>query len=70
MEDRIHRIHLDDLTEEQLPSKATYIVSDITRRDEPDIARSSLPSILALKPTSLGLGLGVWARENIPAGTR
>ena len=68
------RMDLSSLTEEDLSTKAVYVVMD--RRchpDEREFAKNSLPPNLilnatcALPDTSI---IGVWAKENIPSGTR
>ena len=71
MEDKMN---LGSLAEDELPSKANYKVSDKKRQiDDAEFARNSLPSVLILSPTGSvpdTSTIGVWANENIPAGTR
>jgi len=65
---------LTNLTEEDLSSKTVYVVID--RKCPPndsEFAKKSLPPNLILNATSALPDtsiIGVWAKENIPAGTR
>ena len=71
MEDKMD---LGSLTEDDLSSKAVYVVMD--RRchiNDTEFAKNSLPPNLILNATSALPDtsiIGVWAKENIPAGTR
>lgn len=71
MEDKMD---LTNLTEEDLSSKTVYVVID--RKCQPndtEFAKKSLPPNLILNATSALPDtsiIGVWAKENIPAGTR
>ena len=62
------------LTEDDLSSKAVYVVMDRRCRMEmSEFARNSLPPNLVLNATSALPDtsiIGVWAKENIPSGTR
>ena len=71
MEDKMD---LSILTEDDLSSKAVYVVMD--RRchiNDTEFAKNSLPPNLILNATSALPDtsiIGVWAKENIPSGTR
>ena len=71
MEDKMD---LSVLTEDDLSSKAVYVVMD--RRchiNDTEFAKNSLPPNLILNATSALPDtsiIGVWAKENIPSGTR
>ena len=71
MEDKMD---LSVLTEDDLSSKAVYVVMD--RRchiSDTEFAKNSLPPNLILNATSALPDtsiIGVWAKENIPSGTR
>eukprot|EP00092_Neocalanus_flemingeri_P042087 GFUD01045868.1.p1 GENE.GFUD01045868.1~~GFUD01045868.1.p1 ORF type:complete len:908 (-),score=233.26 GFUD01045868.1:903-3626(-) len=68
------KMDLTNLTEEDLSSKTVYVVLD--RKCQPndtEFAKKSLPPNLILNATSALPDtsiIGVWAKENIPAGTR
>jgi len=65
---------LPNLTEEDLSSKTVYVVIDKKcQPNDPEFAKKSLPPNLILNATSALPDtsiIGVWAKENIPAGTR
>lgn len=68
------KMDLSVLTEEDLSSKAVYVVMD-KRCNGTDVeyAKNSLPPNLILNATSALPDtsiIGVWAKENIPSGTR
>lgn len=65
---------LCNIAEDDLPSRAVYVVMNRRcRMEESEFARNSLPPNLVLNATcslpdtSI---IGVWAKENIPSGTR
>jgi len=65
---------LSHLTEEDLSSKTVYVVNDKQcQPNDTEFAKKSLPPNLILNATSALPDtsiIGVWAKENIPAGTR
>jgi len=65
---------LTNLTEEDLSSKTVYVVIDRKcQANNSDFAKKSLPPNLILNATNAvpdSSVIGVWAKENIPAGTR
>ena len=65
---------LSSLSEEDLSSKAVYVVMDRRcQASDTEFAKNSLPPNLILNATSALPDtsiIGVWARDNIPSGTR
>ena len=68
------RMDLASLTEDDLSSKAVYVVMDRKCHvNDTEFAKNSLPPNLMLTATSALPDtsiIGVWARDNIPSGTR